>query len=108
MTDDFTPRLDILPKPQRQIWDELAAVPPEFVLYGGTAVALHLGHRQSLDFDFFGNRSFDPALLTAAIPFMAAAHRARQRFAGGKPAGPGRDQSSRRAAARRSQGLHGY
>jgi hypothetical protein len=73
MTDDFTPRLDILPAPQRLLWDELAAVPPEFVLYGGTAVALHLGHRQSVDFDFFGNRPFDPARLTAAIPFVTAA-----------------------------------
>ncbi len=73
MTDDFVPRLDILPEPQRRLWDELAAVPPEFVLYGGTAVALHLGHRQSADFDFFGNRPFDPAKLTATIPFMTAA-----------------------------------
>jgi hypothetical protein len=73
MTDNFAPRLDILPTPQRRLWDELAAVPTEFVLYGGTAVALHLGHRQSVDFDFFGNRPFDPARLTAAIPFMHAA-----------------------------------
>ena len=27
------------------------------MLYGGTAVALHLGHRHSIDFDFFGNRA---------------------------------------------------
>jgi hypothetical protein len=73
MTDDFTPRLDILPKAQRRLWDELAAVPAEFVLYGGTAIALHLGHRQSADFDFFGNQPFDPAKLATAIPFMAAA-----------------------------------
>ena len=73
MTDDFAPRLDILPKPQQRLWNELAAVPPEFVLYGGTAVALHLGHRQSVDFDFFGNQPFDPAKLAASIPFMAAA-----------------------------------
>ena len=43
------------------------------MLYGWTAVALHLGHRQSADFDFFGNRPFDPARLTAAISFMTAA-----------------------------------
>jgi hypothetical protein len=67
------PRLDILPKAQRRLWDELAAVPPEFVLYGGTAIALHLGHRRSVDFDFFGNRPFDPAKLVADIPFMTAA-----------------------------------
>ena len=73
MIDDFTPCLDILPKPQQRLWDELAAVPAEFVLYGGTAIALHFGHRQSLDFDFFGKRPFDPATLAASIPFMAAA-----------------------------------
>jgi hypothetical protein len=73
MTDDFAPRLDILPKAQRRLWDELAAVPAEFVLYGGTAIALHLGHRRSVDFDFFGNQPFDPQKLTASIPFMTAA-----------------------------------
>jgi hypothetical protein len=73
MTDDFTPRLDILPKSQRRLWDELAAIPADFVLYGGTAIALHLGHRRSVDFDFFSNRPFDPGTLAASIPFMAAA-----------------------------------
>ena len=73
MTGKFAPRLHILPKPARRLWDELGAVPPAFVLYGGTAVALHLGHRQSVDFDFFGNRPFDPAKLTASIPFMTDA-----------------------------------
>ena len=48
-------------------------MPSEFVLYGGTALALHLGHRQSLDFDFFGNSLFDPARLTAKIPFLTGA-----------------------------------
>ena len=73
MTADFMPRLDILPPAQRRLWDELAAVPEEFVLYGGTALALHLGHRQSVDFDFFGDRLLDPALLAPVIPFLAAA-----------------------------------
>ena len=45
MTADFAPRLDILSPPQRRLWDELVAVPREFVLYDGTALALHLGHR---------------------------------------------------------------
>src|ERR1700674_4608849 len=69
----FNPRLDILPLPQRRLWDELAGVPPQFVLYGGTAIALHLGHRQSLDFDLFGNRLFDPTKLASEVPFMANA-----------------------------------
>lgn len=73
MIGDFIPRLDILPKPQRRLWDELAAVPAAFVLYAGTALALHLGHRRSEDFDFFGNQPFNPAELTTLIPFMVAA-----------------------------------
>ncbi|MBV8523679.1 MAG: nucleotidyl transferase AbiEii/AbiGii toxin family protein [Acetobacteraceae bacterium] len=73
MTPEFIPRLDILPPPQRRLWDELSAVPSEFVVYGGTAVALHLGHRQSLDFDFFGNKPLDPAYLVPAVPFLAGA-----------------------------------
>ena len=65
--------LNILPKAQRQLWRELDQVPEEFTLYGGTAIALQLGHRQSVDFDFFGSRSFDPTKLQAKIPFLAGA-----------------------------------
>ncbi|MBF0397897.1 MAG: nucleotidyl transferase AbiEii/AbiGii toxin family protein [Desulfobacterales bacterium] len=49
----FKPLLDILPEPQRNLWHELAKIPRHFVLYGGTAIALRLGHRKSVDFDFF-------------------------------------------------------
>ena len=73
MTADFAPRLDILPPPQRRLWDELTAVPREFVLYGGTALALHLGHRVSLDFDFFGDKSLDPTELIPAVSFLVGA-----------------------------------
>ena len=73
MTVDFKPNLSILPEPQRRLWDELEAVPGEFVLYGGTAIALHLGHRQSVDFDFFGSSLSIPARLTAEIPFLTGA-----------------------------------
>lgn len=58
---EFRPRLDVLPEAQRRLWEELCAVPDEFTLYGGTALALHLGHRQSVDFDFFGSRAIDVA-----------------------------------------------
>ena len=70
MTTDFAPRLDILPPPQRRLWDELSDVPPEFVLYGGTALALHFGHRESVDFDFFGSKPLNPAQLIPALPFL--------------------------------------
>ena len=70
---DFRPYLGILPSAQRRLWRELTAVPGEFVLYGGTALALHLGHRQSADFDFFGDRPFDPFILARTIEFLADA-----------------------------------
>ena len=73
MGPDFQPRLSVLPAQQRRLWDEFVGVPREFVLYGGTALALHLGHRDSIDFDFFGNRPLDPTKLTLAIPLLAAA-----------------------------------
>src|ERR1019366_8715501 len=73
MSQDFAPRLDILPPPQRRLWDELVAVPEEFVLYGGAAKAVQLGNRPSAGFDFFGNRPLDPIHLVPAIRFLAAA-----------------------------------
>ena len=51
---EFSPHLEVLPAAQSRLWGELSEVPEEFVLYGVTALALHLGHRNSLDFDFFG------------------------------------------------------
>lgn len=50
----MTPHLEILPAAQRVFWDTMAGkVPHHFVLYGGTAIALRCGHRESVDFDFF-------------------------------------------------------
>jgi len=69
------PRLDILPAAQRALWPELTAIPPDFVLYGGTALALRLGHRTSEDFDFFSNQSFQPDELERRIPFLAGSTR---------------------------------
>ncbi len=69
------PRLDTLPKPQQSVWPDLAAVPADFVLYGGTALALRLAHRISEDFDFFSNLPFSPQDLERRIPFLAGAVR---------------------------------
>ena len=66
----FEPKLDILPDAQRALWAELAAIPSEFVLCGGTAIALQLGHRQSVDFGFFGSRAFDPVQLYSTVPLL--------------------------------------
>lgn len=69
----FQPRLDILPPPQRALWPELDATPEHFTLYGGTALALRIGHRQSVDFDFFSPAAFDAAILAREIPYLAGA-----------------------------------
>jgi hypothetical protein len=66
----FEPRLDILPETQRVLWPELDAVPSDFVLYGGTGLALQLGHRTSEDFDFFSSLTFEPDRLTSRLPFF--------------------------------------
>ncbi|GJL62488.1 MAG: hypothetical protein NPIRA04_11420 [Nitrospirales bacterium] len=62
--------LDILPPPQRQLWNELSDVPNAFILYGGTAIALQIGHRESIDFDFFAFETFQPQDLFTSIPFL--------------------------------------
>src|SRR5271167_3186243 len=70
MSSTFEPRLDVLPDSQLQLWRELDAVPPDFVLYGGTALALQIGHRFSEDFDFFSSSGFDPTRLRSRLPFF--------------------------------------
>ena len=69
------PKTTILPESQRQLWPELAQLPQDFVLYGGTALALRLGHRASVDFDFFSSKPFTPAKLIEATPFLKSAER---------------------------------
>jgi hypothetical protein len=64
------PRLDILPAEQQRLWPELSQVPEHFVLYGGTAVALRLAGRQSIDFDFFTNQPVSADALLGALHFF--------------------------------------
>lgn len=74
----MVPRLDILPPQQRDLWPDLAAVPRRFVLYGGTAIALRLGHRESVDFDFFASAPLDLDGLVGAWPELGRAPVIRQ------------------------------
>jgi hypothetical protein len=68
------PRRDVLPLAQNQIWSSLApALQLNFVLYGGTAIALHLGHRESLDFDFFRSDPLDKDQIRANFQFVRGA-----------------------------------
>lgn len=68
----FAPRTDILPPAQAALWPGLAPVAAlGFTLYGGTAIALRLGHRVSEDFDFFSPVPLDSAALLRTCPFIA-------------------------------------
>jgi Nucleotidyl transferase AbiEii toxin, Type IV TA system len=74
MPRHLEPKFSILPAAQRQIWTSLApALQLSFVLYGGTAVALHLGHRESLDFDFFRYEPLDKDQVRDAFGFVRGA-----------------------------------
>ena len=73
----FTPNLTTLPPPQRKLWPELASTPEGFTLYGGTALALRLAHRTSVDFEFFSNAPFDPDDLARKLPYLKDAERVR-------------------------------
>lgn len=52
------------------MWPKLRAIPKHFILYGGTAIALRLGHRQSIDFDFFSHEHFQPQSLQEELEFL--------------------------------------
>ncbi len=67
------PKKSILPKAQQSLWPLLCQVPESFVLCGGTAIALYLGHRESIDFDFFSFESIDPDRLLSKLDFLKAA-----------------------------------
>ena len=61
---------EILPESRRRLWLKPDAVPPDFVLFGGTALAIQIGHRIWEDLDFFSSAGFDPDWLRARLPFF--------------------------------------
>ncbi len=65
------PRLDLLPSAQQRLWTRFRGVAASgFVLYGGTAIALRLGHRISVDFDFFTDRPLNKNELYEKFEFL--------------------------------------
>jgi hypothetical protein len=71
MPKGFEPKIGTLPMAQQEIWPQLApATGLSLVLYGGTAVALYLGHRISVDFDFFGSEPLGKKGLEESFAFM--------------------------------------
>ena len=74
MISAFKPHIEVLPSAQQRLWPLLRpAASLGLVLYGGTAIALRLGHRNSVDFDFFTDRPLDRLALKAAFPFLDGA-----------------------------------
>lgn len=50
---------EALTENQIELLPLLESFSPDFGLVGGTAIALHLGHRRSIDFDLFTNQEFE-------------------------------------------------
>jgi len=50
---------EILTENQQEALDLIKKYTKNFYLVGGTAIALHLGHRRSIDFDLFTEKDFD-------------------------------------------------
>ena len=49
---------EILSSEQRELLPLVALFKNDFGLVGGTAIALHIGHRESIDFDLFSQEKF--------------------------------------------------
>ena len=63
----FEPNLDTMAHEQRALWPRLAELPADAVLYGGSGIAVQIGHRMSIDFDLFLPRSFAPGDMAREI-----------------------------------------
>lgn len=66
-------QLNILPQKQVELYKLLKTVDwlKEFYLAGGTGLALHIGHRQSIDFDFFTSSDIDNNKLDSKLSEIA-------------------------------------
>jgi hypothetical protein len=58
---------EILTEEQFKLLPLLRKFSKDFGLVGGTAIALHLGHRRSIDFDMFSHKSFNNGALRRKI-----------------------------------------
>jgi hypothetical protein len=58
---------EILTEDQRELLPLVKQFSKDFFLVGGTAIALHLGHRRSIDFDLFSTKPFKNADVRSTI-----------------------------------------
>lgn len=56
-------KFSILSEERKKILPHFVTWKDEFYLAGGTALALQIGHRESVDFDFFSPHSFDTEVM---------------------------------------------
>jgi len=61
------PHKEILTDEQFNLLPLIKLFSGDFGLVGGTAIALHLGHRRSIDFDLFTQKEFDNAKIRQRI-----------------------------------------
>ena len=77
MTETNNLCFEVLPRRQKAILDELAQASwiSDFYLAGGTALALQIGHRRSIDFDFFTeDKKFNLLLLKKRLLKLGHMH----------------------------------
>jgi hypothetical protein len=58
---------EVLSKKQEDVLPIIKTFTDDFILVGGTAIALLIGHRESIDFDLFTNKKFDNLELSRKI-----------------------------------------
>ena len=60
------PYLDQLSPERQEVFKKLKRFSNDFVLAGGTAIMLQIGHRLSFDFDCFTTKEFQPTVIRKA------------------------------------------
>jgi predicted nucleotidyltransferase component of viral defense system len=73
-------RLSILPEEQLRLFEALSnqSFIQDFYLAGGTCLALQIGHRRSVDFDFFIPSDFDTSAIVYKLAQMGSYQRANE------------------------------
>jgi hypothetical protein len=66
---------EILDAPRREILPRFAPLKGRFYLAGGTALALEIGHRDSIDFDFFSPKPVNTPELYSELESVLEGHK---------------------------------
>ena len=59
--------LNILSYKQNELLSFISSFRRNYYLVGGTAIALHIGHRRSIDFDLFTDKKLNKSLIKRKI-----------------------------------------